>query len=127
MALLCIAFMSVEVSSSTLDASESPVPTNFSVDKVVAASLSEKKDNMLNAVREMGQWGIPSTSVTLQGTIGRTSLPSNALQRILRAYAIQCVCSSSCPDSLAGLLNHTIFTKRFHSGYYLYYRCQMRC
>lgn len=127
MVLLCVAIVSVNVSSSTLETSESLESSDSSVDIAITASLSEKEDNMLNTVREMGKWGIPSSSVTLQGTIGCTSPTSNALQRILRAYTTLCACIPSCLDGSNGLLNHSISTKRFHSRYYLYYRCQMRC
>lgn len=122
--LLCIVVVSVKfsfVDSDYLISSESPSSIE------VTASFSEKADDMLDAVREMGQCGMPSTSVTLQGTAGRTLIFGNVLQRVLRAYSILHASTPSCHEGLAGLLGYTISTKRFYSGYYIHYRCQMRC
>ena len=91
------------------------------------ASLCEKEDDMLHAVLEMGQWGIPSASVTLQGTTGRVLTLSEALQRISRMLSALSPNEPSSSNGLTEALRHTLSTKRFHSGYYIYYRCQMRC
>ena len=91
------------------------------------ASLSEKEDDMLHAVREMGQWGIPSASVTLQGTTGRVLTLSEALQRISRMLSTLPPGEPSCSNEMTEALRHTLSSKRFHAGYYIYYRCQMRC
>ncbi len=91
------------------------------------ASLSEKQDDMLHAVREMGQWGIPSASITMQGAAGRVLTLSEALQRINRLLGALFTNELSCSNGLTEALRHTLLTKRFHSGYYIYYRCQMRC
>lgn len=91
------------------------------------ASLEEKEDDMLRAVREMGKWGIPSASITLQGATGRVPAISKALQRISRQLNVLLVGDLSNGNGFAGTLHHTLSSKRFHSGYYIYYRCQMRC
>ena len=91
------------------------------------ASLCEKEDDMLHAVREMGQWGIPSASVTLQGTAGRVLTSNMALQRMARILSALFACEPSCSNGQTETLRHTLSTKRFHAGYYIYYRCQMRC
>ena len=95
--------------------------------EVTCASLCEKEDDMLHAVREMGQWGLPSASVTLQGTAERVLTLSEALQRISRMLSALSACEPSCSDGLTETLRHTLSAKRFHFGYYIYYRCQMRC
>ncbi len=82
---------------------------------------------MLHAVREMGQWGIPSASITMQGAAGRVLTLSEALQRINRLLGALFTNELSCSNGLTEALRHTLLTKRFHSGYYIYYRCQMRC
>ena len=123
-ALLCIALVSVKFSIAESDCSVSP---EFPSSTEATASFIEKEDNMLDAVREMGQWGMPSTSTTLQGTVGRTLMFGNFLQRVLRAYAMLHTDTSSCYEGLTGWLGHTISAKRFNSGYYIHYRCQMRC
>lgn len=91
------------------------------------ASLEEKEDDMLRAVREMGKWGIPSASITLQGATGRVPAISKAMQRISRQLNVLLMGDLSNRNGFAGTLYHTLSSKRFHSGYYIYYRCQMRC
>lgn len=91
------------------------------------ASLIEKEDDMLHATREMGQWAIPSASVTLQGTAGRVVTLHTALQRVVRMLGAILNSEASCSTGPTEALHHTLSTKRFHAGYYIYYRCQMRC
>ena len=91
------------------------------------ASLIEKEDDMLHATREMGQWAIPSASITLQGTAGRAISLHTAWQRATRMLAALLTGETPCSNGLTEALHHTLSTKRFHAGYYIYYRCQMRC
>ena len=91
------------------------------------ASLIEKEDDMLHAAREMGQWAMPSASITLQGTAGRVVTLHTALQRVVRMLSAISNSKASCSNGLTEALHHTLSTKRFHAGYYIYYRCQMRC
>lgn len=127
--LLCMAVCRVDAAV----ADGTPVQTSAAVGSVheecdvACASLSEKEDDMLRAVREMGQWGIPSASVTLQGTTGRVLTLSEVLERIGRMTSALFAGELPCGNGLTEVLHHTLLTKRFHSGYYIYYRCQMRC
>lgn len=127
--LLCMAVCRVDAAV----ADGTPVQTSAAVGSVheecdvACASLSEKEDDMLRAVREMGQWGIPSASVTLQGTTGRVLTLSEVLERIGRMTSALFAGEFPCGNGLTEVLHHTLLTKRFHSGYYIYYRCQMRC
>ena len=127
--LLCLVVWHVDAAV----ADSTPVPTTEDVQpqhteyESTCASLCEKEDDMLHAVREMGQWGMPSASVTLQGTVGRVLTLSEALQRINRLQSVLSPGEPSCSNGLTEVLRHTISTKRFHAGYYIYYRCQMRC
>ena len=91
------------------------------------ASLIEKEDDMLHAAREMGKWAMPSASVTLQGTAGRAISLHTAWQRATRMLAALLTSEASCSTGPTEALHHTLSTKRFHAGYYIYYRCQMRC
>ena len=91
------------------------------------ASLIEKEDDMLHAAREMGKWAMPSASVTLQGTAGRAISLHTAWQRATRMLAALLTGETPCSTGLTEALHHTLSTKRFHAGYYIYYRCQMRC
>lgn len=95
--------------------------------EVACASLIEKEDDMLRAAREMGQWAMPSASVSLQGTAGRVVSLHTAWQRVVRMLGALLTGEASCCNGLTEALHHTLSTKRFHAGYYIYYRCQMRC
>ena len=101
--------------------------TTYEECEVVCASLIEKEDDMLRAAREMGQWAMPSASVTLQGTAGRVVSLHTAWQRVVRMLGTLLTGETSCSNGLTEALHHTLSTKRFHAGYYIYYRCQMRC
>ena len=124
MALLCMVLGHVD----TVSADSTPSATlSYEVSDDACASLIEKEDDMLRAAREMGQWAMPSASITLQGTAGRVVTLHTALQRVVRMLSAILNSEASCSNGLTEALHHTLSTKRFHAGYYIYYRCQMRC
>lgn len=96
-------------------------------DAIVETSLCEKTDDMLHATHEMGWWGMPSSSVRLQDTGGRALSISKTMQRIARIHGALYNNECGGSDEHAENLRHMLQTKRFHAGYYIYYRCQMRC
>ena len=124
MVLLCMVLGHVDAVS----ADHTPSATlSYEVSDDACASLIEKEDDMLLAAREMGQWAMPSASVTLQGTAGRVVSLHTAWQRVVRMLGTLLTGEASCSNGLTEALHHTLSTKRFHAGYYIYYRCQMRC
>ena len=124
MALLCLVLGRADAVS----ADHTPSATlSYEVSDDACASLIEKEDDMLRAAREMGQWAMPSASVTLQGTAGRVVSLHTAWQRVVRMLGALLTSEASCCNGLTEALHHTLSTKRFHAGYYIYYRCQMRC
>ena len=124
MALLCLVLGHVDAVS----ADHTPSATlSYEVSDDACASLIEKEDDMLRAAREMGQWAMPSASVTLQGTAGRVVSLHTAWQRVVRMLGALLTGEASCSNGRTEALHHTLSTKRFHAGYYIYYRCQMRC
>ena len=124
MVLLCMVLGHVDAVS----ADHTPSATlSCEVSGDACASLTEKEDDMLLAAREMGQWAMPSASITLQGTAGRVVTLHTALQRVVRMLGAILNSEASCCNGLTEALHHTLSTKRFHAGYYIYYRCQMRC
>ena len=124
MVLLCMVLGHVDAVS----ADHTPSATlSYEVSDDACASLVEKEDDMLRAAREMGQWAMPSASVTLQGTAGRGVSLHTAWQRVVRMLGALLTGEASCCNGLTEALHHTLSTKRFHAGYYIYYRCQMRC
>ena len=124
MALLCL----VVGRADAVFADHTPSATlSCEVSGDACASLIEKEDDMLHAAREMGQWAIPSASITLQGTAGRAISLYTAWQRVVRMLGALLTGETPCSTGLTEALHHTLSTKRFHAGYYIYYRCQMRC
>ena len=123
MALLCLVLGRADAHSA--DNTQVAIPS-CEVSGDACASLIEKEDDMLHAAREMGQWAMPSASVTLQGTAGRVVSLHTALQRVIRMLGVLLTGEASCSTGPTEALRHTLSTKRFHAGYYIYYRCQMR-
>ena len=124
MAVLCLVLGHVDAVS----ADHTPSATlSYEVSDDACASLIEKEDDMLRAAREMGQWAMPSASVTLQGTAGRVVSLHTVWQRVVRMLGALLTGEASCCNGPTEALHHTLSTKRFHAGYYIYYRCQMRC
>lgn len=123
-ALSCLALVSVKLPSTERGCSAA---LSESESSRFMASFCEKENDMLNAIREMGQWGIPSSSVALQGSVEQFPVFYSVFQRALRACTIRCASNLSFDGELTESLSSTVSTKRFHSGYYLHYRCQMRC
>jgi hypothetical protein len=124
MALLCMVLGRSDAHSAD---STPSVTLSCEVSGDACASLIEKEDDMLHAAREMGQWAIPSASVTLQGTAGRAISLHTTWQRVTRMLAALLTGEPPCSTGLTEALHHTLSTKRFHAGYYIFYRCQMRC
>lgn len=124
--LLCFVVCYVNTAVAGSASAEHSIPA-YEEYETACASFSEKKDDMPQSMREMGQWGIPLASVSLQGTEGRAFTLSEALQRINRLLGALFVTEQALGNGLTEALYHKLLTKRFYSGYYIYYRCQMRC
>lgn len=92
-----------------------------------SASLDVKDNAMLEAAREMGQWGLPASSTSLHGTTDRPLIMGQMLQRMERSCSVclagECLGMRSRVEALC----HAISARRFQTGYYIYFRCQMRC
>ena len=124
MALLCMVLGHVDAHS----ADSTPSATlSCEVSGDACASLVEKESDQLNAAREMGMWAMPSQALSLQGTAGRVVSLHTAWQRVTRMLGALLTSEASCSTGPTEALHHTLSTKRFHAGYYIYYRCQMRC
>ena len=124
MALLCMVLGRADAVSADNTSSATP---SCEVSDDACASLIEKEDDQLNAAREMGMWAMPSQALSLQGTAGRAISLHTAWQRVTRMLAVLLTGETPCSNGLTEALHHTLSTKRFHAGYYIYYRCQMRC
>ena len=127
--LLCLVVCGVDTAK-VCSASE-PTTENVAIMhdecEATCASLVEKESDQLNAAREMGMWAMPSQALSLQGATGRVVSLHTAWQRVVRMLGALLTGEASCCNGLTEALHHTLSTKRFHAGYYIYYRCQMRC
>lgn len=127
--LLCLVVCSADAAKDC-SASE-PTTENVAIMhdecEVTCASLVEKESDQLNAAREMGMWAMPSQALSLQGATGRVVSLHTALQRVTRMLGALLTSETSCSNGPTEALHHMLSTKRFHAGYYIYYRCQMRC
>ena len=91
-----------------------------------ACMLSTPYDDDLQARHEANRWAMPSTAITLQGLAWRTS-PTDVLHRLLRMYGLLPHASQSTPTYSGDGAEQIVLSKRFHTGYYIYHRCQLRC
>ena len=88
--------------------------------------LSGPESDILTHLRETNCWGLSSNTLHLRAPAGRTLSFSNLLQRIVR-MALNYISGHSTTEHLNYEQCHTIASKRFHIGYFIYHRCQMRC
>ena len=126
--MLCfvLAFMPAEGAHAMAQVPEAEEVTNH-VCEDSCAMLRTTDDDRPKAAHEMDQWGLPSTLVNLQGAAGRGLTLGQTLQRIGGANGLFCAGTVACANKLPERVGHIVSAKQFHSGYYLYYRCQMRC
>lgn len=92
-----------------------------------SASLDVKDNAMLEAVHEMGQWGLPASSTSLYGATSRPLIMGQMLRRMVRSCSVCLAGECLGMRSRAETLCHAISVRRFQTGYYIYFRCQMRC
>ncbi len=91
-----------------------------------ASMLTAPLDHTQEAKRESNRWATPGTSTSLQGMSGRSITACNALQRV-RTLSTAQEEQEQCIQHCTSATEQVVFAKRFHTGYYLYHRCQMRC
>lgn len=90
------------------------------------AILSDPENNIFTHLRETNRLGLSSNMLHLRVPAVRTLPFSTLSQRIVR-MAIATLCGHATTEQLNGSQCHTIASIRFHIGYFIYHRCQMRC
>ena len=90
-------------------------------------SLDVEAYATLDTVHDMAQWLLPTTSASLQGTMRRTLISGQTVQRLMRSCGIPLTGEPLSMQSQIEVLHRATSAKRFHTGYYIYFRCQMRC
>ena len=90
--------------------------------------LSSPKNDIFTHLRETNRWGLSSAALHLRVPIGRTFSFGNTAHRIVRmAMACACLCGHIATEQQNHTQCYTIASIRFHIGYFIYHRCQMRC
>ena len=88
--------------------------------------ISEPKNDILIYHLNTNRWGLSSNTLHLRVIAGQTISFSTLSQRIVR-MAVAYLCGDVTTVRLNSVQCHAIASKRFHIGYFIYHRCQMRC
>ena len=125
--LLCVvssAKIEMEVEQ---QASSAIVPCEFVAEEISNDAVIDSPENdILIYHLNTNRWGLSSNTLHLRVLSGQTFSFSNLSQRIVR-MAMACLCGSITTVRLNSVQCHAIASKRFHIGYFIYHRCQMRC
>ena len=90
------------------------------------AVVSHPQNDIFTHHLNTNRWGLSSNTLHLRIPAGRTLSLSNLSQRIVR-MVLACLCGHVAIEQLNNVQRHTIASIRFHIGYFIYHRCQMRC
>ena len=89
------------------------------------ATLSAPDDDIFTLLQNTNRWGLSANTHHLQVPAGN-SLPANNTQHTARVVTTH-LNSYATTENLCHTLCRTIASIRFHIGYFIYHRCQMRC
>lgn len=90
------------------------------------AVVSAPENDILTHLHETNRFGLSSNTLHLRTSAGRSFSSGNPLQRTVRE-AIVNLRGNTATKGLNHAQCHTIASIRFHIGYFIYHRCQMRC
>ena len=90
------------------------------------ATISSPENDIFTHLCTTNRFGLSSNTLHLRTSAGRSFSSGNSLQRTIRE-AIVHLCGNTATKSLNHAQRHTIASIRFHIGYFIYHRCQMRC
>ncbi len=90
------------------------------------ATISSPESDIFTHLRTTNRLGLSSNALHLRTSAGRFLSSGNPLHRPVRE-AIVHLCGNTATKSLNHAQCHTIASIRFHIGYFIYHRCQMRC
>lgn len=88
--------------------------------------FSASGNDILAYLLGINHWGISFPMPYMQKFTEYSLSLSNHLQRTSR-MATTHFCGNIITESLHDTLYHTVASIRFHIGYFIYHRCQMRC
>ena len=90
------------------------------------AAISSPEDDIFTHLRTTNRFGFSSNTLHLQTPTARSASSGNPLQRTIRE-AESSLYGNGTAENLNHTQCHTIASIRFHIGYFIYHRCQMRC
>lgn len=90
------------------------------------AVVSAPENDILTHLHETNRFGLSSNTLHLRTSAGRSFSSGNPLQRTVREVIVY-LCGNTATKGLNHTQCHTIASIRFHIGYFIYHRCQMRC
>lgn len=90
------------------------------------AVVSAPENDILTHLHETNRFGLSSNTLHLRTSAGRSFSSGNPLQRTVREVIVY-LCGNTATKGLNHTQYHTIASIRFHIGYFIYHRCQMRC
>lgn len=90
------------------------------------AVVSAPENDILTHLHETNRFGLSSNTLHLRTSAGRSFSSGNPLQRTVREVIVY-LCGNTATKGLNHAQRHTIASIRFHIGYFIYHRCQMRC
>lgn len=124
--LLCIVSSDrpeMEAEQAPLTASQCSFVAEETTSSVI---LDNSESDIFSHLHETNRWGLSSNTLHLRVPTGRTLAFSNLSQRIIR-MTMDYFCGHTATEHLNYAQRHTIASIRFHIGYFIYHRCQMRC
>ena len=104
-----------------------PIPCAYiAEDTSEDATISNPESDIFSHLHETNRWGLSSNTLNLRVPANRTLSFNNLSQRIVRMAAVY-LYGDTTTEQLNYAQCHTIASIRFHIGYFIYHRCQMRC
>lgn len=91
-----------------------------------SAILSNPESDIFSHQLNTNRWGLSSNTLHLRVPASRTLSFGHLSQRIVRIAAVY-LYGDTTTEQLNYAQCHTIASIRFHIGYFIYHRCQMRC
>ena len=104
-----------------------PIPCPYiAEDTSEDAPISTPENDIFTHQLNTNRWGLSSNTLHLRVPANRTFSFNNLSQRIVRMAAVY-LYGDTTTEQLNYAQCHTIASIRFHIGYFIYHRCQMRC
>lgn len=130
-ALLLLCIVSSDMSQRCAERVQQAAPSGTYISKVSERAsddiaLGKSKDNIFAYLLGANRWGISASTPCMKELTENPLSFSTHLQRTARVATTH-LCGNIATESRHETLYHTVASIRFHIGYFIYHRCQMRC